>query len=1195
MAIKQHKLRSRIVIVVAVAVIFSALVFSLFRAAIPYITNYGADIERELTAQLGKRVEIGMIDADISWLVPRLRLLDVSVYDEEDNRHLIHFMEISVSLNWIESIKNLKPELGDVFLFGMDLQIERNENGQFLIQGINISESANADASDSGGAMKFLSETSFYLVDSTIHWIDQINNSQRLDLTKVNLAMINNGIGHKVSVGMDLPAAYGRHLQIMGDFEGDIGNLHSWKGIAYVNAEKIQLDAWLNDYWALVGFPGSGQLTANAWVSFDGLSVKNVSIELSADDLVIYHLDEDIEAWKLDHISAVTKWSQTDESMMLNIRDLHVQRNNEAWSIASAADLEIFKSQKIQVTTNYARLEDLLYFTGIADVIRHGSVLDALPVADARSVRGDLYNVNLLIDLDRPDEITASAYFVDFGYQSISSAPSIYGMDGYLKIEPNQVVIDIESNNVAFEFKDLFRDKLKFEYLTGSVEVSKKLADWIIESKKVIARSPHIKTDSSLKIVVPENGSVFMDIVTTFYQGDGSHVSEYLPAGIMGKKTVDWLDHAIVRASIPQGGFLFFGEVNDFPFHKGEGVMEVLFDIEDARLQYLPDWPAITGLKSTLLFYNSSFYIDGATGYVYGADLSDVNVSIENLSEPHLSIDGDIVSPLSDLVLFVRNSPLKNILGSFVAGLRAKGSSSLDLDLQIPLDKGDNLKVNGLLSFENNEIFLPDQGYLLDTVNGQLLFSEASVSAEKLQANMAGYPVNAIVGPYVVADKSVTRIDVSGRLPVKNILSAMPVLMDYMDGIADWNVNIDIPVSKTKKQPSAIISIMSDLQGVSSTLPLPFKKATDSSVPFKMTLDVLPDNALAVAINYDKSNGLQANYADHLWDISLQSSQLKGAILFSAESPLGYPVRVNLDYLNLSAFMGETKKAGEQSISVVELPSIEFKAKEIAWNNISFKNISLKTHKIKSGMMIDVLKLDGPDIHLTGKGSWISTWRHENLTKFDFQLSTDNLGRCLTNLNLTNGIEDAKGTGDFKWKWSAAPYEFKWDLLEGMSTLILEDGKLVDIQPGAGRILGIFNFETLLSLDFGKQMSGGFAFDEIKGAFTFANGNAYTENFKIEGKVADINIKGRVGLTAEDFDQTISVIPGVGSTLSVIGAVAGGATIGAAILFFQKILGLDKIAEYKYSVTGPWSNPKVTLLSAPKKEKKLEKNSNDDF
>ena len=1195
MAIKQHKLRSRIIIAMAIAVIFSALVFSLFRAAIPYITDYGEAIERELTAQLGMPVEIGMIDADISWLVPRLKLLDVSIYDVEHKKHFLYFSEISISLNWSESIKNMRPELGDIFVFGMDLQIERNQQGKLLIQGIDISRSNEAEASAPQSVMNLFAESSLYLVDSTIHWIDQINNSQRLDFTQVNLTMINNKPVHKISIDMDLPAAYGRHMKIMADFEGDLSNLHSWHGQSYVAVENLQLDAWLNDYWELIEFPGSGELTADAWVSFNGFSIETVSLNLQADDLVLYHFDDDVHAWRLEHISVAMKWLYTDDGMIIDIRDLDMQRNNEKWSQKSAARLQVYDERKIKLTTNYARLDDLVYFVSIADAISPEFSFNAQHIVDSHSVVGDLYDVNLSIDLDKPEDLVADAYFVDFGYQSISAAPSVLGLDGYIGLKRHQILLDLESYDVTLDFNDLFRNKLQLDYLAGTVDINKKGSDWFIDSRKIAAQSPHIRTDTKFHIRVPEVGSVFMDIVSRLQKGDGSYTRLYLPAAIMGKDTVDWLDAAIVRANIHDGGFLFHGEIKDFPFKDNQGVMEVLVDIDNARLQYLPDWPAITGLNSSLLFYNSSFSIEKATGYIYGANLSNINISIDDMSDAHLSIDGNIESPLSDLLLFVGNSPLKDMLGSFVSGLKGKGKSGLNLDLQIPLATDDEIKINGQLSFENNEVLLPDQGYLLGSVNGDLMFTESSVNSEKLQAHMDKHAVDIAVQTLHDEADSLTRIGILGHLPVKNVLAPMPVLKEYMDGMADWDVNIDIPGAPKKGHPSAIISIKSDLQGVSSILPVPFNKLADASVLFGLDINVLPDDKLAMSLNYNESIGLQAKYAKKFWDISLQSPALTGAIKFSAESIMGNPIELDLDYLNVSTYIDEGKGAVGKTVTPVELPPLKFQAKEIVWNDISLKNVFLKTRKVKSGIMIDEIKLDGPDIHLTGKGSWLSSWRYTHLTSFDFKLSSNNLGRSLSSLNITSSIEDTKGVADFKWRWPAEPYNFKWNLVEGSSILKLEDGKLIDIKPGAARILGIFNFETLLSLDFGKQVSGGFAFDDMNGVFTFSNGNAYTDNFKIEGKVADINMKGRVGLTAEDYEQTITVTPGVGSTLSVIGTLAAGAPIGAAILLFQKVFGLDKIAEYKYSVTGSWSDPQVKLLSAPEKEKNYEEPREDDF
>ncbi|MDH5766320.1 MAG: hypothetical protein OEZ38_09930, partial [Gammaproteobacteria bacterium] len=309
MAIKQHKIRSNIIVITAIAVIFSALIFTLLRASIPYLTNYGEDFEKVLSEQLGLPVEIAMVDADISWLVPRLKLLDVSVYDKDHEKHLMHFREISISLNWIDTIRNLSLELGDVFVFGMDIQVERNEQGVFLVQGIKIEKSDSSDSSVDE-INSFFSKTSLYIVDSAVRWIDRSSNLQEIVLTNLNLTMINSGSDHEISIDMDLPDSYGRHLKIISEFEGDITRPELWQGELYVSAINLRLNNWLNDYWELVDFPGSGQLSMDAWVDFKDFSVHKATASLKCNDLVLYYLGEDVESWALDHISMKFQWSQ---------------------------------------------------------------------------------------------------------------------------------------------------------------------------------------------------------------------------------------------------------------------------------------------------------------------------------------------------------------------------------------------------------------------------------------------------------------------------------------------------------------------------------------------------------------------------------------------------------------------------------------------------------------------------------------------------------------------------------------------------------------------------------------------------------------------------------------------------------------------------------------------------------------------
>ncbi len=111
---------------------------------------------------------------------------------------------------------------------------------------------------------------------------------------------------------------------------------------------------------------------------------------------------------------------------------------------------------------------------------------------------------------------------------------------------------------------------------------------------------------------------------------------------------------------------------------------------------------------------------------------------------------------------------------------------------------------------------------------------------------------------------------------------------------------------------------------------------------------------------------------------------------------------------------------------------------------------------------------------------------------------------------------------------------------------------------------------------FGK----GLAFDSITGDFRLADGSATTSNLSIAGSSANISISGRTGLRARDYDQQVHVVPHVGNSLPLVGAVVGGPVGAAAGFAVQSLLGkgLNKAAGARYRITGSWDKPVMTLI-----------------
>ena len=142
------------------------------------------------------------------------------------------------------------------------------------------------------------------------------------------------------------------------------------------------------------------------------------------------------------------------------------------------------------------------------------------------------------------------------------------------------------------------------------------------------------------------------------------------------------------------------------------------------------------------------------------------------------------------------------------------------------------------------------------------------------------------------------------------------------------------------------------------------------------------------------------------------------------------------------------------------------------------------------------------------------------------------------------------------------------------------------LEPGSGTLRGILSLQSLprrISLDFRDIFSEGLAFDEIVGAVKVVNGIASTDNLRITGPAARINMSGQVDLAKETQALRVKINPQLSDTVSVAGALIGGPIAGLAAFVAQKLLRdpLDQIAAYEYDVSGTWADPLVARVERP--------------
>jgi len=1182
MAIKQHKLRSTLITTLAVMVIIFAVLFSLFRVAIPHITNYGEDIEAELTRQLGMTVEIGMVNADIAWLVPRLKLLDVNLYETKANRLFFHFEEINLSIGWLKTLQNLKLELGSISLVGLNLNIERDNKNNYIIQGFEVeSNGVSLDSFSIADELKeIIDNSSIYLIDSVVNWSDQLNNNQKIVFNEINLALINDAPGHKLSVNMLLPREYGGKTEFILDIKGSLMDPLSWDGSMFFGAKNLKLEKWFDDYWQYIDFTGSGELDVNAWVEWNNKQLTEVNAELNANKLALHYLDDDVRLWELDGIEGKARWRQQNNGWKLDVRELAIANDKRAWPVDSSVAVKMDQSKNnISIKSNFLRIEDLVHLAGLGVRFIPQSEFDWNTKVAPYHPRGDIYDLNVSAPLNLPEQTKVNARFVDLSYKSLTSAPSVNGLDGQLIYDGKGTVVRLDSRNVSLNFNDLFRNELFFDLIKGDVGIYNDRSGWLVQSDFLTVNSPHISSLNYFKIKLPVNEPAYMDLVSHFEKGEGAYTGLYLPVKIMSDELVNWLDNALVDMDIPSGGVVYHGYFQDFPFVNDEGVFEVLFDVENATLKYMQDWPALKNMQAKVRFHNQGMSINQSAGTVFGASFHDTEINIDNFDKAHVSVNGDLHGPLFDVLKFVEQSPLKDVLGSYITSFGVEGDTDMKLNLEIPISTDDPTQVAGLLFFKDNSVYLPEENYYFKEFNGQLKFTEKGAWAKKLSAKLDGFPLDMSVSTINKNKKSTTHLSAQGYLSVKSLLSPVEIFKPYLSGKTNWNINIYIPESSDEKEMPIDIFVHSNLKGIRSTMPGPFAMKADDQAPFKLHLGIYSDE-LKTYTKYGEDFKLSANLKAGQWTASIDAPSLKGEATFMGDLSIDKVANINLDYINISKFKAEDD-APESSLQGNDIPPIEFFSRKLDWKDKTFTDVNMQTQRIKAGMKIKHLELHAPGISVMGSGLWSSSWVYKNTTELDFKLEISNLGLGLNKLNISESIKNAKGEAVFKWQWHAEPYKFDWNILQGDASFKLEDGSFTDIDAGAGRLLGVLNFETIFSLDFRKQVADGFSFDDMKAGFKFSNGHAFSKDIEIESKVADIKMQGRIGLADKDYNLEVEVTPKVSNAFTAIGVATGGPVLGIGVHLFQKLFGIDKAAGSRSTVTGSWDNPVITEVDKP--------------
>ena len=315
------------------------------------------------------------------------------------------------------------------------------------------------------------------------------------------------------------------------------------------------------------------------------------------------------------------------------------------------------------------------------------------------------------------------------------------------------------------------------------------------------------------------------------------------------------------------------------------------------------------------------------------------------------------------------------------------------------------------------------------------------------------------------------------------------------------------------------------------------------------------------------------------WQLQVDSEPFAGVITWPLDLSDRPQMLAELERLHIST----DDMSADSNPDPRDLPGVLVHAEDFSVGTRRYGMFDADIRADPNGLSIVSLSGRSESFVMEGSGGWYQRPEGQE-TRLVLSASSEDVAGALEQLGFDPITEAESGQLALNVYWPSGPAPDWENSITGGLNLRLERGSVLNLDPGAGRMVGLMSITALprrLALDFRDVFNRGLVFDEMSGDFVIIDGNAYTDNLRLAGPVVDIGLVGRTGLRDRDYQQHAVVTSEPGRILPAVGFLAG-PQVAAALLLFSEIFKepLNGATRASYCVTGSWSDPLVERQTA---------------
>lgn len=838
-------------LLVVVYVPFCLALLAVKWLVLPEIDRYRPEIQQFLQQQTGAPIEIGRIQAQWRGWGPQLTVDQVQLRTPNGESG---FHAESLRMEWsLPSILAFNPRLNNLEVLSPTLRVVRNAQGVFEVAGIPWVD----DGSQGNPGIDWLLEQKRVLLSrGVLNWQDNMEQFPAAQALEVELLMKNGLSRHQAGLIFKLPALAQTPVHASLNFKTpllkrNLGDLKKWKGTFFMSAVVDQAEPIESVFKTFDLDVDMTQPQGRLWVDFEGGLVQRSLLDARVAKLRFDNPAADAAPFDMTNTSALVEivgehllfapsaisirrlTGQIAGQKQFGPTDLSVRKNalNEGfeWGVqAQKLDAAQAKAIVMELGPHLGQQDRLervkaFEFSGLVKQLdvswRTGG---DKPFSDSQAFNSDIDFANLTV------------LYRDSSPQSNGKTTGFRNVSGTFKGSNSQGKWTLMGRNVEFALPEIFAvDVLKFNELAGQGAWENVFATDLpveVSIDKMLARNADLQVDVAGSYEFRREEPDVINLKGNLPMANVAQVANYLPL-IVGSSARTWLTENLKAGVASNGEFEMSGRLSDFPFDdpKSKGVFRIEVPFENGELTYAPGWPRIQQVNGKATFNGKRMLIQADSAESLGVQLTNVEARIDNLDawDPLLEITGKGRGDLANMVAFVNQSPVREILNEALINAQVDGPANLDLQLGIPIADPQKTQAKGELTLKGNSIRVVRGMPMVSNVDGVIQFSNKGLFINQLQGQALGGPVT-VKGNTDAAGRM--EIRANGVARAQGLAQYLnPLIEPYLAGTTPYSV-----VVATRENGMAV-DVSSQLQGLEVKLPSPFAKKADARLPFKLS------------------------------------------------------------------------------------------------------------------------------------------------------------------------------------------------------------------------------------------------------------------------------------------------------------------------------------------------------------------------